>query len=254
LRFFSRIGDEDRSLFLNNFDQYDNADELNLLWMHWTFWFARNTPTGTTEDAAIIGWDIVNLTSGVVDYTWDAADFTTVNNKLYTFWTTVKPQISGAFKLTAIKAHERRFAQPITATDKYQDSGPAKFTNVFTAEGGTNAGDPLPYQVAMSVTEKTPLRKHWGRFYLPGLSEAANDTNGRWTSSAVTSVRAAAETLYSDLYDAQFPVVVASTQSENVFNGRLIGVTEIQVDDVPDVIRRRRPKQAAIKSSAVIND
>jgi len=254
LRFFARIQDEDSSLFLNNFDQYDNADEFDLLWMHWQFYFTRATPTGTVEDAAIIGWDIVNLTSGVVDYTWDSADFTAVNNKLFAFWTSMKPYTSAEYRLASIKAYERRFAQPITATEKFQDSGAAKFVNNFASEPGSNAGEALPYQVALSVTEKTPLRRHWGRFYWPGASESMSGPAGRWTSSTVTGVRAAAETLYSDLYDLQFPVVVASTQSDKVFNGRLVGVTEVQVDDIPDVIRRRRAKQPAIRSSAIIND
>lgn len=50
---------------------------------------------------------------------------------------------------------------------------------------GTAIDDPLPAGVAALVKFTTALRKHGGRKFVGGLTEASNDTDGSWTAATV---------------------------------------------------------------------
>jgi hypothetical protein len=101
----------------------------------------------------------------------------------------------------------------------------------------------------MSVTKRTAIPRHWGRVYVPGLTEGATATGGtgRWNTGLVDGMGSAFHNFFDAMQTAGFPVVVASTQTDKRLEGALLGITEVQVDDLPDVIRRRRPDRAAHK-------
>jgi energy-coupling factor transporter ATP-binding protein EcfA2 len=54
--------------------------------------------------------------------------------------------------------------------------------------------------------------------------------------------------LIDDLHQKGFQIVVPTTQVQNVIHYALSTVSQVVVDDIPDVQRRRRPKQAALRS------
>jgi hypothetical protein len=57
--------------------------------------------------------------------------------------------------------------------------------------------------------------------------------------------------LVDDLAAKGFQLVVPTTQTDSALQGGLNVVTAIQVDDVPDVIRRRRPSTPKIRTIGV---
>jgi len=106
---------------------------------------------------------------------------------------------------------------------------------------GTAGTDPLPPQVAMSVTFKTQHRLRWGRFYVPGLVESSTDSSGRFTTGIMTDILNATHTLTGR---------GGSGGSLTVFSRKYWNHEDpitIQIDDIPDVIRRRRFSTAVSK-------
>lgn len=63
-----------------------------------------------------------------------------------------------------------------------------EFLGANAAVAGTNAADPLPAQTALCVTLRTALAgpSFRGRVYLPGWSEASNDTDGACAAADAT--------------------------------------------------------------------
>lgn len=98
----------------------------------------------------------------------------------------------------------------------------------------TGNGSLLPPQVACAVTEETDIRRRWGRFYLPFLSQGIINAAGRIQSSTCTTIGAAAVTLLDTIEDEWRHVTVSS------LTPNLLATNFVRVDDVPDVIRSRR--------------
>jgi hypothetical protein len=57
----------------------------------------------------------------------------------------------------------------------------------------------------------------------------------------------AAGALYSGMAGSDFQIVVPILQVDKIPNRSLVGVSSIQVDDVPDIIRRRRPRNPLLR-------
>jgi hypothetical protein len=93
----------------------------------------------------------------------------------------------------------------------------------------------MPPQVALSVTERTPVRKRWGRFYLPYIDSTVISGAGTIGGSTCTAVADAVETCYAACFTAELVPVVWSPTVKRAY-----GVTSIQVDNIFDVIRSRR--------------
>ena len=116
---------------------------------------------------------------------------------------------------------------------------------------GTGSGNVMPPQMAISVTEKTSSRLHWGRWYLPAPCVTGPlDASGRLPSTNVDALTGFAVTLYNACRAASYIPVVWSIQKPVRLkrNGselpeqvaRAYEVNSIQMDDLYDVIRRRR--------------
>jgi hypothetical protein len=85
------------------------------------------------------------------------------------------------------------------------------------------------------VTEETAVRKRWGRFYIPGFVVTDVSTSGRFAGSVITQIADAAQTMYNEMNGAGRGFV-SYRRADATFQL----VSGIRVDDVPDVIRRRR--------------
>lgn len=158
-------------------------------------------------------------------------DFTT---DMQTWINTVSAHLS-----TKIKLKELRFYD-VPATPGANMGDPVKVTAMNVA--GTSTSLILPPQVSCSVTFKTEQRKRWGRFYVPGLTGANLDEFGRWGNQtcATFSTATAGLTFRGGTGAA---LVVFSRIHWNHEDP-----TEVQVDNVPDVVRRRRFSHTTFRS------
>lgn len=234
-------------------------------WRYVTAVFSRATPSGTVEDNAQFGLNITNITGGNIDTTWTAGDYTTIEAHLTELLLTLIPVLSNTHTLKEFRWYTRSFnpdlpiGQPTTTVDpstgkaykRYARTGPPVHLTAKNLVGSSTA-TASAYQVAMSVTLKTPGPRHWGRIYLPGVTtaELANNT-GRFSSGLCTQVANAFAEFLDDLQGSEFQLAVPATQHEGKFATALNSAVDIQVDDIPDVIRRRRPKQASVRSIGV---
>lgn len=103
---------------------------------------------------------------------------------------------------------------------------------------GTATDARLPPQVAMSVTERTLVRARWGRFYIPGWTVGALTLLGRWRSDLIAEIADATVTMYENMAGVNRGFV-SYRRSDGTFQL----VHTVQVDDVVDIIRRRRHSQ-----------
>lgn len=220
----------------------------NLAWLRFHVRGTRATPAGLSEDKAEFKVDVLNITAGDVDTTWTTGDYTTVHNAVYAMGTALLPFISPSFSFTEIVGYTMRFNPAMDPAHPFAPTGPPVWVALNT-RAGTGTGVQA-YQVAGTVTLKTGWPKHWGRMYLPNVPTNALDTNGRLTSAYRTGVSAAVRACHSTLGDAGFYPVIPVTQLNKVPWHGLLGVDVIQVDDVPDVIRRRRAKQTGARTTA----
>jgi hypothetical protein len=194
------------------------------------------TPTGSVEDVAVCTLDFMNMTGGDPDDSWTSGDFATMEGLLDTFWTAVTAYQNSKCALTSYRWY--RIGPAIVKPN------PAVRITAKTITGAQS--QVMPPQVAISVTEKTAVRRAWGRFYIPGI--AANTStydiaSGRIASGAVAAIHAAALALYDGAAAADFlPVVYSRTKS------KVYGVEKIQVDDLFDVQRPRRWDRPLIRT------
>lgn len=203
--------------------------------------FDRTMANAIAEDAAQISFEFVNTTGGVIDNTWTAGDFTTLETALATWWTSVRLQVSSTHTLATYKWYA--FGPSLPLSDKgYELAGPPRrVTVVGNAAGG--AGALLPLQVAISCTFKTALRRRWGRYYLPGATVSQLDASGRVAAATRTNIASNTDVLFDTASAADFLPVVYSSKKRKAYS-----IEAVQVDDVPDVIRRRRAKRTGART------
>lgn len=225
--------------------------------------------TRDTQDVATCGLHFVHANPGIMGDTiaWDdAADSTTIEGLLTTLWNGLKGQYAADIQLDRFDWHH--FGVGIRRPNpKFRE------TVLGPAIAGTSVDDQMPEQIAVSVTLKTDKRKSWGRVYLPAPTVTFND--GGYVSAAGVGLY---RTMFGDLLDgaaaASLPLVVwcprhggkllkfsaAVHDSDPTSNHELgldepdtssiaRGVQQVQVDNVFDVIRRRRFKPATLRDT-----
>lgn len=227
------------------------SDPQDVQWCYAVMRFQRPTPTGTIEDYAQIGFNIVNITGGDIDTTWTAGDYTNLTTAFDEWWGVVRTHVDDGLTLLDYRYYQRSFADPLQPTKRFADMGAPR--SIATKNlAGQFGGTPLPHQVAMTITLKTAAPRHWGRVYLPGLSSGKIDgVYGRWTAGIPAAISNQTAELVDDLGGQGYVMVVPVTQVNKVLQAGLLSVTSIQVDDIPDVIRRRRPRQPAARVAGV---
>lgn len=196
--------------------------------------------------------DLINYTNGVPDSTWTATDYQQATDAIGDFTGALAPFIPTRYTFSQIAYYIMAF-QPygnLTADGKpgpdFVNSGPPDMVSPIT-RACTGPGT-IAAQPCSTVTEETPSRANWGRFYTPTLGTSAYQVSGRLTTAVVDTVAGAAETMYYALNGNQLIPVVPTTQSQKQKVRVLQGVTGVRVDDVPDIIRRRRPKYPAYRA------
>jgi hypothetical protein len=239
------------ALYDSFFAESHERDDTELLptWRRFAMEFTRPAPSGFLEDKAIMTWDLYNVTDNVVDNTWTTTDFTTVEGHFLTWWTSVKTWMHTGLSYAGGRWYRMQFA-PLTSAKPFKPSGPPVRIYQPSPVPGTGGTQPLAFQTSCAVTERTPLPRHWGRSYLPTLASSSTviDTNGRWTSGLRTAIAGAYDTLDNNLRGSGFGQIVPVTQLDRAAARGWLGITGFRVDDVPDVIRRRRPKFVAVRT------
>jgi len=184
------------------------------------------SPPGSTEDVAVTTHDFMNITGGNPDDTWNSADFASVEARLDTFFNAIKAELANIYTISQYRWY--RIGPGIGTPNP-----PVRITTKAIVGTGTTV---LPPQMAISVTERTPVRKEWGRFYIPCLQRNSVDTaTGRISSTTQGAISTAAGALYQGAAADDFAPVVFGKARNKVYT-----VEKVQVDDLFDVIRRRR--------------
>lgn len=190
-------------------------------------YFDRSSKVPALDDSQC-HFTFLNLTGGSPDDTWITSDYTTLEGYLQAFWTTIKPYSRADTKLREIRWY--RVGPGVVAPN------PAERTLSGINVAGTGVTIANPQQCACSLTFRTAVRKSWGRTYLP-MEAMTVATNGRIGSATVDTVAGAANTLVAAAAGADFYLGVYSPRL-----GGFLNAEQVEVDDIPDVIRRRRPK------------
>lgn len=199
--------------------------------------FEMKDPSGafTTRERGLFGLHWINTTSGALDTTWVTADYTAVESAVQTFWTALGTYISGDFRLVEHRWYA--FGPGVV-----KPNPPVRVTTLATPIVGGSAAV-MPHQCAETVTLRTALRRHWGRIYVPtgGASLAQGGVFGPSTLSTFSS---SARTLLTAPGTSQGIVPVVWDRVHE----RAYGVTDIEVDNIPDIIRRRRLRTTTAKT------
>jgi hypothetical protein len=192
--------------------------------------------------------DVVNITNGAVDSSWTTTDHNTVASGVDVLVNAYLAHAPNSLHYIGQNHYMRSFtpvpgsALPPGQADKpFQPTGPpvATYTRNLAGLAPGNAG--IPPQNAVSITEITSYPRHWGRMYLPQLEPASYASDGHILSSVVDAIATGASSSYGQLQAAEFFPVVPVVQINKAPARGLLQVTNIQVDDNPDIIRRRRP-------------
>jgi len=186
------------------------------------------------DDDATIHFDWLNITGGNPDDSWIDADYTTLETAMIAFWTSYKANVDSHIGLREIRWH--RVGAGVTP--------PNPATRVYllptTSYGASSTASAIP-QIATSITFRTAVRRSWGRTYLP-LHASFTNSNGRLNSTQVDTMLGYANTMVNTAASSDFHLVVTSLH----LSAALV-VEKLEMDDVVDVVRRRRWKHTVYR-------
>jgi hypothetical protein len=189
----------------------------------------------TDKERAMVGVHWMNTTGGDLDVTWTSADFALVEAGFQAYWTSLGSMIQDECRLV-----EHRWYSYGPGVVK--PNPPARITTIATPLQGTGTAK-APHQIASTLTLRTPLRRHWGRIYMPVFAVAASaSAGGQLTAGAVDLLATGGSTyIKSGLANGLTPCVW--DRNRHV----ALGVTSVESDSVPDIIRRRRSRVTAYR-------
>lgn len=198
--------------------------------------FTRTAPGTYAEDVAVMHFDFLNMTAGAPDDTWTAGDYTAIEGHLTTWWNTLKTAVGTYTTLKELRWY--RLGAGVTPPNP-----PTKVTPIGTA--GSNGSPENAPQLACSISLHTGPRRNWGRTYLPGLTTFnVAATGGLVKTTQVDIIANATHTLLTAAAAADFYMVVYSKTRQE-----LLGVEQIAVDNIWDIIRRRRWEHPTYKKT-----
>lgn len=188
--------------------------------------FDRDPPGTVTDDVAEMHFDFMNITGGDPDDTWTTTDFTTLETAITAWHTAMDPLITTAQTLREIRWYR-------VGTGVFPPNPAARVTPIGAT--GSSSAVLLPPQCAISITQKTARRKQWGRSYVPGCTTNALGAQGSMPNTVVDQVATATGNLVAAAASHEFYAGVLSGVA-----GSFFATEHVQVDNVWDVIRRRR--------------
>lgn len=174
------------------------------------------------------------------DYIWNGSgdpaesDFEGVEARFDAFFTTISGFFGQGVRLMGYRWYE-------LADDGSGASGPSFRFEERSQDLGSSSTMCAP-QVACSVTQITPIRRRWGRFYLPFM------TNNMISGGRI--IPAWADTIADAAQDLEEPI--GTTWQSCVYSTILpfaLPIQAIRVDNVPDIIRSRRWRSATLRET-----
>jgi hypothetical protein len=204
--------------------------------------YVRATPAGTREDRAVFGVWCAKIVGGGLYSRHDISELAGLETAADAFTTALKAFMSTSWQLVEYAWFFVTQDSPRDDSGRSQLMGPpARITSksVF-GSGGTQS---LPHQCASTITLRTASRRHWGRSYIPGLSVGQVDAQyGRLTTTCTDGLASAMNTLHNTWQDAGTQLGTYS-----LLKPAFLTPKQIEVDDIFDIVRRRRAKQSAYK-------
>lgn len=192
--------------------------------------FTRTPPGTFSEDVAVMHFDFVNFTGGNPDDTWDSGDYTKMDAHVAAWWTATHSLCPGTIILREVRWYRIGTGVPIPNTPEHI---------LPVAVGGSSSNGDLPSQCAASISLHVGPRRNWGRTYFPGLNQGALTGRGMLTNTAADQLATATDTLATTAAADDFVLSVHSTTL-----GSMLAVEHVAVDNIIDVIRRRRWEHA----------
>lgn len=213
---------------LSVFSSSQEVTPLHLLKVTLVFTRPVDSP-GSTRDAEMTSFYVAKTNPFASD-TFDSGDLDHVRSAVSTMWSGLGHLFSADLQLLEVRY--------FMAGPAFDHASPLLRLDHFGAASGSS-GHSLPPQVASTLTFITASRKHWGRMYwpAPGADQmAANGPSaGRFLLTFIQEMTAAFATLGGTLAsNGLVPVVYSRT------GGAALTITALEMDDVPDVQRRRR--------------
>lgn len=203
-----------------------------------TMKFTRAVPAGLREDVCLTSLWVAKTAGGGLFSMIPVSEIAALETALDTFLAVWRGIADDQFTCTEYAWHQVNEATPRDASGKGQKMGPAVRVTPKTLVGNF-AGTRLPDQVALNTTLRTASRKHWGRSYWPGLSAGDLQVDyGRYTNAVVDAVANGLNALHDTWQTAGYQLGVWS-----MLHPAFLTPKAIEVDDIPDIQRRRRPKQ-----------
>jgi hypothetical protein len=245
LAFPSNAGYTDAQTHVTDVDPPDGGDTMR----HLQVVFDRHTSHTAPEDVAVCGFDLMKEAAGIPDASWSDANYTTAETAFDAWWGSIHGQYKSHLRLK-----EYRWYLGGVLNVK---PNPVLHLTPKNVAGTSTADRSLPPQAAISITERTFVRQHWGRFYLPAGDTNQCGTEGWISDSPLTTIATATNTLYDALAAAHMPAMVFSAAKpvrpqkhgadlpEQL--AKAYKVLQVQVDDVFDVIRSRRYSNPSLR-------
>ena len=213
-----------------------------------TVQFNRTVEAGFDEDRAMFRVHLaVDAGPGANMVPLSAAQAAAVESNFDDAWATHLGPIT-ALRWSLAEFTWRNFgaAYPL-ADDGTSKPGPIWRTTPRTS-AGSGPETSIADQLAATVTYRTPSRRHWGRSYWGGLTAGAfaSETSAKLADTYVTGLATGFDMWHAA--NANEAAVTNLWVWSTKHRGAL-SVTEISVDDVPDVVRRRRAKSATFRKT-----
>jgi hypothetical protein len=189
----------------------------------------------TTRERGMFGLHWLNTTGGEPDVSWVAADYAAVETGVAALWSTTPTYIGTDIRLVEHRWYA--YGPGVVAPNP-----PSRITVIGSPPVGTNSSNG-PHQLASTVTLRTTLRRHWGRIYLP-VASSLFGAGGQMTQTNCDNLVNSARANLIGTPSAQGVLPVVWDRNRKL----VFGVTQLEVDSVPDIVRRRRPRDTAFRS------
>jgi hypothetical protein len=226
----------------------------------------RRTRTAGAEDVAVTTHDFYDDSGVSSDAKCDqiAAAFVA-------FWDALCDSVTIGIISPQVQLSELRFYK---GYDGDGSPGAVDYVLTYSGKAGEATGAMCPPQVACSVTEMVDSRRHWGRFYIPGISTNVNALalDGTLQPSAIAGVANRAETMYeawgaiAGLSSVVWGHITSSISYLAVAPPRwrptwlvpeatataglgAFAVQSIRVDEILDIQRRRRWESTQVRET-----
>jgi len=202
--------------------------------------FKRTEDTGVREDIELFSlYMFVDAGIATPVSALNASQSATVEGFLNTWWTSVASYYTPHINIDSYVWRDWSAAGPISTKTGFVMPQPIRRLTSHVA-AGTASPPPTIDQCAIDTTFVTASRKHWGRVYCPSPKYNALTSLSRWDTSVCDAFATAFDVLFNAM-GTNATVIVPCVWSPK-YRG-LLTLTAVKTDDVPDVIRSRRPKQ-----------